>query len=214
VIDVFVVAPVRLHRDGLSAGLHGAAGLRVVGAAATLAEAAANLRRLAPDVTVVDVSAPDEIDLASLEPAPNVKLVVVGVREREAIAWMEAGVAGYAPRDATLEDVAAVVSRVARGELVTSPEVAADLLRRLRELSSGVVDRDAEGRLTPREAEVLDLMAEGLPNKVIARRLSIQEQTVKNHVHNILLKLGVSRRTEAVARSRAHAAKSRRRPSW
>ncbi|MDQ3821907.1 MAG: response regulator transcription factor [Actinomycetota bacterium] len=177
--------------------------LHVVGSAATLADAASELRRLSPDVAILDASAPDEIELASLAPEPGLKLVVVGVRERDAIAWMEAGVAGYAPREATLEDVAAAVSRVARGELVTSPEVAADLLRRLRELSSGVVDREAEGRLTRREAEVLDLMAEGLPNKSIAARLSIQEQTVKNHVHNILLKLGVSRRTEAIARTRA-----------
>ena len=89
--------------------------------------------------------------------------------------------------------------------------MANDLLRRLRELSAAVAGPDPEARLTRREVEVLELIEEGLSNKLIARRLSIQEQTVKNHVHNILLKLGVSRRTEAVAAMRSRTRGSPRR---
>jgi len=132
--------------------------------------------------------------------------VAVGVSEAEALSWIEAGVSGYCDPDASLEDLTLAVARVARGEPVTSPDVAAHLLRRARRTSADVLDAD-ETRLTPRESEVVDLVAEGLSNKAIAHRLTIQEQTVKNHVHSILLKFGVHGRGEAAARVRRHQAR-------
>jgi two-component system nitrate/nitrite response regulator NarL len=188
-VEVFVVAPVRVHRESLSDVLNGAANLRVVGAAATVAEALPRLRDLDPDVAVLD--APDE---------PEVRLLAIGVQEDQALDWMEAGVFGCVVPEASLEDLAAAVARVARGETVTSSEVQGRILSRIRSLAADALDAPAEGRLTRRETEVLGLIADGLSNKAIARRLSIQEQTVKNHVHSILLKLGVHGRAEAAAR--------------
>ena len=91
-------------------------------------------------------------------------------------------------------------AKVARGDLVISSEVTNRILDRIRKLSADVDDAAAGARLTPRESEVLELAAEGLPDKVIAQRLSIQVQTVKNHMQKILRKLGVRGRGEAAAR--------------
>jgi two-component system, NarL family, nitrate/nitrite response regulator NarL len=200
-VEVFVVAPVRVHRESLSDVLNDAANLRVVGAAATVAEALPRLRDLDPDVAVLDAPVPGDVDLSpSATGEPEVRLLAIGVQEDEALDWMEAGVIGCVAPEASLEDLAGAVERVARGETVTSSEVQRRILSRIRSLAADALDAPAEGRLTRRETEVLGLIAEGLSNKAIARRLSIQEQTVKNHVHSILLKLGVNRRAEAAAR--------------
>jgi len=202
VTEVYVIAPVRVYREGLSRSLEGADGLRVVGTEATVTRALPEVRELQPDVALLDAAVPDVDAVPPLSAEPNVKLVALGVPEAEALPWIEAGVSGYVSREASLQDLAATLMQVADGQVVTSPEVASHLLSRIRRLSEEGADAEKEARLTPREAEVLDLVAEGLSNKLIARRLSIQEQTVKNHVHNVLLKLGVDRRAEAVARIR------------
>jgi DNA-binding NarL/FixJ family response regulator len=167
-----------------------------------VAEALPRLRELRPDVALLDSSVPDVRLVPKPTAEPEVKFVALGVPETEAVARVEAGVSGYVSQGASFGDLELAVKRVARGQLVTSPEVAGHLLDRIQRLSAEASNAGAKGRLTPREREVLDLVAEGLSNKLIARRLSIQEQTVKNHVHSILLKLGVDRRAEAVARMR------------
>lgn len=208
-IDVFVVAPIRVHRDTLSTALNGAESLSVVGTAATLAEVLPRLRDLGPDVAVLDASMPEDVALSAKGTAvPEVKFVAVGVTDDEAVDWIEAGVSGCIPPEASVEDLAAAVSNVARGELVTPPEITARLISRIRRLVAETPEAAAESRLTSRQTEVLMLVAEGLPNKLIAQRLSIQEQTVKNHMHRILRKLGVHRRAEAAARM------TRRRHRW
>lgn len=111
------------------------------------------------------------------------------------------GVAGFLPRDATLDDLAHTLTKVARGEAVCSSSVAGALLRRIStEAHQRTVTAD---HLTPREREVLVLIEQGLSNKQIAQRLGIEVRTVKNHVHNLLEKLRVQRRGEAAARLRS-----------
>lgn len=201
-IDVFVVAPVRIHRENLCGALKRAENLNVVGTAATLADATPRLLELRPQVALLDAKKLEHLDFPPSAAAdPAAKLVAVGVPESEALSWIEAGVSGYVCPEASLEDLTFAIARVARGELVTSPEIAAHVLRRARKPAGDAFAVD-DGRLSPREVEVLDLVAEGLSNKAIGRRLIIQEQTVKNHVHNILLKLGVHGRAEAAARVR------------
>lgn len=202
VTDVYLIAPIRVYRESLSTLLDHADGLRVVGAEATVTRALPRLRELRPDVALLDASVPDLDRVPPPTAEPDVKFVALGVPETEAIAWVEVGFSGYVSPGASLEDLRLALRQVAGGQLVTSPEVAGHLLDRIRRLSAEASEAAAKGRLTPRENEVLDLVAEGLSNKLIARRLSIQEQTVKNHVHNILLKLGVDRRAEAVAQMR------------
>jgi DNA-binding NarL/FixJ family response regulator len=130
---------------------------------------------------------------------------VIGVSEEEAVDWLEIGVSGYISPEAPLEELAVAVGRVARGETVASPEVQADLLRGFRRLMAEVpAAAEEEGGLTPHERPKCWPRCRGLSNMQIALRLSIQEQTVKNHVHNILVKLGVRRRAEAAPRARRH----------
>jgi two-component system nitrate/nitrite response regulator NarL len=200
--DVFVIAPIRLHRESLAAALDAADNVTVVGEAATLNEALPRLRhRERPAVAVLDAPLPADVDLpVPPTPEPETKLVAVGVPESEAVAWIEAGISGLVPPEGSLEDVVIALKRAAEGELAMSPQVTAHLADRVRRLAAD--SPMPEGRLTSRETEVLDLLVDGLSNKQIAQRLSIQEQTVKNHVHNVLVKLGVNRRAEAAARRR------------
>jgi two-component system nitrate/nitrite response regulator NarL len=206
--DVFVIAPIRVHRETLAAALEAADNVKVVGNAATLREALPRLRHLErPAVALLDAPLPADVDLP-VPPAaePETKLIAVGVPESEAVAWIEAGIAGFVPPDGSVDDVVSALERAAEGELAMSPQVTAHLADRVRRLAAD--SPTPEGRLTSRETEVLELLADGLANKQIAQRLSIQVQTVKNHVHNVLVKLGVNRRAEAAAQTR----RGRRRP--
>jgi DNA-binding NarL/FixJ family response regulator len=108
----------------------------------------------------------------------------------------ELGVSGYVTRADSIATTISAVESVARGELLTTPRMAAALLERVARLARDVPATDG-GRLTRREQEVLRLIQAGLPNKLIAQRLQIALPTVKNHVHNILEKLQVRSRGEA-----------------
>lgn len=119
--------------------------------------------------------------------------------ERDIVATAEAGIGGYVPPDASIEDLVEAVKHAARGEMICSPRVAAALARRIATLASNRPVGSAAPSLTAREMEVLELLEIGLSNKQIANRLSIRLATVKNHVHSILAKLNVRRRGEAVA---------------
>jgi DNA-binding NarL/FixJ family response regulator len=132
-------------------------------------------------------------------------VVVLGVPELDAdvLACAEAGAAGYLLRGDSLPSLLELIRAVARGETICSPHAAALLLRRVATFAAERRSRNGLGLLTAREAEILELLEEGLANSEIAQCLSIQVRTVKNHVHAILGKLEVSRRGQAVARARA-----------
>jgi two-component system nitrate/nitrite response regulator NarL len=120
----------------------------------------------------------------------------------------EAGVAGYVPREASLEDLVETIGCASRGELRCSPQLGVTLLRQLALRAAGVDDAASRAPLTSREVEIVRLIEHGLSNKEIATRLGIQVATVKNHVHNLLEKLRIHRRAEAADRLRgrfAHA---------
>lgn len=204
--EVFVISAIRLHRESLAGALDADANVSVLGQAATLEEAFAQLRDLGRSaVVLLDAPLPADVDLP-LAPEPEAKVVAVGVPEDEAVGWIEAGISGFLPPEATLDETIAALESVAKGHLEASPQVTAHLASRIRGLAAESPELAAE-QLTSREAEVLELIVEGLSNKEIGRRLSIQEQTVKNHVHHVLGKMGVNRRAEAAARTR-----NRRRP--
>jgi len=109
------------------------------------------------------------------------------------------GIAGFVTSEASVAELVAAIESVARGESLCSPSVVAALLRRLGSLARSWAEADPTQPLTRREREILELIDEGLSNKQIAQRLRIELPTVKNHVHNILGKLGVRRRAEAAA---------------
>jgi DNA-binding NarL/FixJ family response regulator len=202
-IRIVVVSRLRLYRDGL-AGLF-AEGPNVVCAVASGAEdGLARIREHEPDLALValdgDLGAQFVRDVAAASPATHV--VVVGIDEDDprVVPLAEAGVAGYVTIEASADEVVRAVESVARGETLCSPKLTATLLRRVASLAREQRPaRALVSSLTAREQEIVALIDRGLSNKEIAHGLSIEVATVKNHVHNILEKLNVTRRAEAAA---------------
>lgn len=198
VVRVFLVADVRVHRDLLATALADEDGIVVAGSAH------GDVACLAVGMSEADVILVDGESLAGpgtvralAAAAPEAKIVVTGVREDESgvVDLVEAGIAGYATVEQPLAELAAVVAAATDGVLQCSPRVSAALAQRVTALAA-VRRQSKRHALTPREREIAALIADELSNKQIARRLSIEPATVKNHVHNILRKLGVSRRDQ------------------
>jgi len=201
VIHVVFVGGVRLSGEGVAVLLGRDSRLRVT--TSSIAGELAN-RVASADVVVVDTAHDrgplllrDVVDVAR---AP---VVALGVPEdeRDVIAFAELGVMGFVERDASLEELIACILSVNAGDASFPPRIATTLLRRVSSLATRQASADVTA-LTVRERQVVQLIAEGLSNKEIATRLCIEVATVKNHVHNILEKLQVSRRFDAVARMR------------
>jgi DNA-binding NarL/FixJ family response regulator len=207
VIRVLIVAEIRLYREGLADMLRPEPDIGVVATAAGADEGVRALRELQPDIVLLDLAAPDNVWLvrALVAAVPGTRVVALGVpeNEEEELACAEAGVAGYVTREGSVEDVVAAVEAAARGEVLVSPRMAASLFQRVATLALERSPQSIESRLTRRELQILNLIDQGLSNKEIARKLTIELSTVKNHVHNILEKLNVSSRAEAAARARS-----------
>ena len=156
-----------------------------------------------PDVAIVDSSHPDGFALVSALRSrfPDVSIVVLAVasQDDDFIAWAKIGISGYVEPDTSIEGLVSSIRRSAAGEVVCPPRMTALLLNRFGEYSNANPTKAGLHGLTGREREVLELLAEGLSNKLIARRLRIAEATVKNHVHSILEKWNLRSRGEAAA---------------
>jgi DNA-binding NarL/FixJ family response regulator len=205
-VEVLVVADVCLYREGLADLLDRRDELEVVGMAASVREAVEQAQRSRPQVAVMDLrTAAGPAAVRDLTGAvPGLRVVALSIVEEpdEVIAWAEAGISAYVSRDGSIDDVVGAITAAVSGELACTGRIAAALLRRVTVLSA---ENDADlpaARLTRREREIVALIDEGLANKEIATRLQIQVPTVKNHVHNVLEKLGVRRRSEAARRLR------------
>ena len=183
-------------RDGLGRLIGGLEDVELVGTAADGAEAVKRAAQLQPDVVVMDLDMPklDGIEatrrIVAAQPATNV-LVLTAFSDRPRILGaLEAGACGYLLKDAASEDVAAGIRAAARGESPLDPRAARTVL-------SARSEPDPLAGLSAREQEVLLALAEGLPNKLIARRLEISEKTVKSHLTRIFRELEVTDRTQA-----------------
>lgn len=128
--------------------------------------------------------------ITALPDPPSVLILTTYSTDGDILAAVEAGATGYLLKDAPPEDLAAAIRAAARGETVLAPPVAARLLGRVR---------SGRPTLSPRETEILELLAEGLTNRQISRRLFISEATVKTHLVHVYDKLGVDSRTAAIA---------------
>jgi DNA-binding NarL/FixJ family response regulator len=216
IIRVLILADVRLYREGMSKSLGARDRLSVVGDVATLEDAIGLARTTNPDVIIVDMALRNSLLGAKTlhHEMPTVPLVGFGVEEVEGeiLACAEAGLAGYVPCDASLDDLVTRIESVCRGELLCSPRIAAALFRRLEACSVTVTPHASAVTLTARERDVLVLIDAGLSNKEIASRLNIEVSTVKNHVHNVLDKLHVTSRAEAVAHLGTHVTTRERHP--
>jgi two-component system nitrate/nitrite response regulator NarL len=203
---IFIAVRVRLYREGLAEILGREQQIDVIGLAGDAADTVMGVRELKPDVVLVDPAISDDMDVIRelAEKTAGATIVVIASSETDAelIACAEAGVAGFVSREDSVGNLVATLRSAEAGELLCSPGTAGSFLRHIRALASGRTSSASELTLTAREVEVARLLDEGLSNKQIALRLCIELPTVKHHVHHILEKLGVGRRSEAVARLR------------
>jgi DNA-binding NarL/FixJ family response regulator len=206
---VYILSDVRLYREGIAACLSRRPSLFVVGASDTSPTKLAHLVEHSPEVIVLDLVTPGSLNIARslAQHFPAVRIVAFAVSEfdDQILACAEAGIAGYVTADGSEDDLVAAIEYALRGEVHCSPRVAGVLFRRIRALSVGQHPTPIPRPLTLREQQILVLVERGMPNKEIARILQIGNATVKNHIHNILDKLEVHRRGEAVARFRGAA---------
>ena len=204
-IRVVVVDDQELFRRGLIMLVGAEDDIEVVGEASDGEEATDARRALVPDVILMDVRMPKrsgiEACVAIKQVAPSAKIIMLTMSDEEADLYdaIKNGASGYLLKDASIDEVSQAIRVVADGQSLISPSMAAKLLEEFKTISrtGGKADAIAP-KLTDRELEVLNLVARGLNNREIAKQLFISENTVKNHVRNILEKLQLHSRMEAV----------------
>ena len=203
-IRVAVVDDQELFRNGLTMLLGVEDGIEVVGEASDGVAAAELAASAVPDVILMDVRMPKrsgiEACVAIKEVAPTAKIIMLTVSDEEADLYdaVKNGASGYLLKDSSIDEVAQAIRLVADGQSLISPSMAVKLLDEFKQISRSDRQQVSSPRLTDRELEVLNLVAQGLNNRDIANRLFISENTVKNHVRNILEKLQLHSRMEAV----------------
>jgi DNA-binding NarL/FixJ family response regulator len=204
-ITVALIEDNRLVREGLAALLNQMPDLDVVVSSATADTEA--LRRLAPRVVLLDLGLDNGDSLAAAErlrdDLPDAKVIVMDLLpvHEEIVEYVNVGVVGFILKDATLERLAGTIRSVAAGASVLPPQMTGSLFSQIARdavVGRGPASIDAV-RMTPREREVVDLIAEGLSNKQIAKRLHIATHTVKSHVRNIMEKLTLHSRLQIAA---------------
>ena len=202
---VLLVDDHALFRDGIASLLR-AGGLEVVGQAADGAEALSQALELRPDLILMDVKMPVVSGLAATrtikKEMPEVKLVMLTVSDddNDLFEAIKSGADGYILKDTPGDDFSELISRVFKGEPAISRGLAAKIFQELRGAGHTETEElSAEGRLTCREVEVLQLAAVGATNKEIAAKLHLAESTVNYHIQHILSKLQLRNRTEAAA---------------
>lgn len=196
-----------LFRAGVRALLASSTGAEIVAEAETGAEAVARALETAPDVVLMDIQMPDmngiEATRRILANDPRVGVIIVSMFEDDdsVFAAMRAGARGYVLKGAGQGEFLRAITAVANGEALYNSKIA-DRILAFFATSRRDLPLNVFPDLTEREREVLDLIAQGHPNAVIARRLSITDKTVRNHVTNIFSKLQVTDRVQAVMRAR------------
>ena len=205
-LKVIIVDDHALFRRGLEMVLENEPDIEVVGEAHDGQQAVDNTRELMPDVVLMDVRMPRRSGIEATqrikEEMPHVKIVVLTNSDEEADLYeaIKAGASGYLLKEISSEEVADAIRSVVQGHSRISPAMASKLLTEFQAMSKRTDDRQplAPPKLTERELQILRLVAKGLGNRDIAQQLFISENTVKNHIRNILEKLQLHSRMEAV----------------
>jgi DNA-binding NarL/FixJ family response regulator len=202
---VIIVDDHELFRHGVI-GLLEERGIEVVGEAGLAVDAITLAEAAGPCVVLMDLRLPGMSGieatqrLTAVAPLARVLVLTVFVDDQHIIDALLAGACGYVLKDAPIEQIVEGIRAAARGESLISPRIATRLVRRVREPGEIEPSVTVEA-LTPRELEVLELLARGLDNSEIARALYLSQHTVKNHVSTILNKLQVQNRIQAAVRA-------------
>lgn len=201
-LSILIVDDHTLFRRGMRKMVEAEADMDVVGEAASGREALEQARALMPDIVLMDIQMPDMDGVQAARTLhremPHVGIVFVTMYDDDEFVFqgLQAGGRGYVLKDADPETMLRAIRAVAHGESLLGPGIAHKVMRQFSALpgkEAPLVDE-----LTPRELEVLKLIAEGLCNKDIAQELSISEKTVKNHINNIFSKLHLLDRSQAM----------------
>ncbi len=211
---IFLLDDHEIVRRGLRELFEAEDDLVVVGEAGTADEALAGVAATSPDVTVLDVRLGEgegdgvEVcrEIRSRHPAIACVILSSFADDEALFSAIMAGAAGYLLKQVRGTDLVDAIRRVAQGQSLLDPGVTARVLSRLRTSQAP----DDKGGLTEQERRILDLIAEGLTNRQIGERMFLAEKTVKNYVSNVLMKLGMSRRSEAAAYAARLAERHRR----
>jgi len=206
-IKVMLVDDQNLVRKGVRSLLELSPEIEVVAEAADGAEAIRMVPEIAPDVVLLDMRMPglsglDVLrDLAAKGTLPPTIILTTFDDDELVLAGIQSGARGYLLKDVALADLVNAIKTVAEGGSIVKPAVTQRLLKGLEHLQNQFSSLDQPDPLTDRETEILRLMAGGYSNKEIANSLGVAEGTVKNHVSNILSKMGVRDRTRAVLKA-------------
>ena len=196
-----------VFRFGMRAVLANAHGFEVVAEASTGVEVVGKAAEVRPDIVLMDIQMPGmngiEATRKIVQANPEVSVVVVTMfgDDDSVFAAMRAGARGYVLKGADAEEVMKVLRAVAEGEAYFGPEIAKRIMGFFSSPKPAPAS-EAFPELTPREVEVLDLIARGTSNQEIASRLYLSQKTVRNHVSNVFLKLQVAGRSQAIVRAR------------
>jgi DNA-binding NarL/FixJ family response regulator len=205
-IRVLIVDDHALFRRGLIMVLESEEGIEVVAEAEDGDEAITKAADCAPDVVLMDVRMPKVTGIAATRaiadvvPTAKILMLTVSDEEEDLFEAVKAGASGYLLKEISIEEVADAIRAVVEGQSLISPSMASKLLNEFNALARRAEEKQniPAPKLTDRELEVLKLVAQGMSNKEIADDLFISENTVKNHVRNILEKLHLHSRMEAV----------------
>ncbi|GAA2125605.1 response regulator transcription factor [Nocardioides bigeumensis] len=203
-IRVLVVDDQELFRRGITMLLAAEPGIEVVGEAGDGIEGVELAESAAPDVVLLDVRMPRRSGIEACveikQAVPSAKILMLTMSDEEADLYeaVKNGASGYLLKDSSIDEVAQAVRVVADGQSLISPSMAAKLIDEFKQLAKPEREQVPGLRLTDRELQVLRFVAKGMNNREISKQLYISENTVKNHVRNILEKLQLHSRMEAV----------------
>jgi DNA-binding NarL/FixJ family response regulator len=205
-VHVFLLAGNRLLREALTRVLRKRADMAVVGAAPYSPQALAEVTESGCQVLLLDslTSALPDVDFVqeAIRAVPGLKVILIGMDEDKAtfLRAVRAGAVGYVLKDASAVDVAAAVRNAAQDEAVCPPRLCLSLFRYMAKDATGMPDIRVKVQLglTCRQQQLVPLIAQGLTNKEIATQLNLSEQTVKNHIHRMLQKVGADDRLAVV----------------
>jgi len=207
VIKVMLVDDQNLVRKGVRSLLELSSEIEVIAEAADGAEAIRMIPEVKPDVVLLDMRMPglsglDVLrELSGTQTLPPTIILTTFDDDELVLAGIQSGARGYLLKDVALADLVSAIRTVAEGGSIVKPAVTQRLLKGLANLKNDFSSLDQPDPLTDRETEILRLMAGGYSNKEIANSLGVAEGTVKNHVSNILSKMGVRDRTRAVLKA-------------